>query len=46
MTAEVVYVGYGVTAPELGYDDYAGVDVKGKILLMEPEVPVSPGRQP
>ena len=42
VTAEVVYVGYGVTAPELGYDDYAGVDVKGKIVLMEPEVPVSP----
>jgi hypothetical protein len=42
VTAEVVYVGYGVTAPELGYDDYAGVDVKGKILLMESEVPVSP----
>jgi hypothetical protein len=42
VTAEVVYVGYGVTAPELGYDDYAGVDVKGKIVLMEPEVPVAP----
>lgn len=42
VTAEVVYVGYGVTAPELGYDDYAEVDVGGKILLMEREVPVSP----
>lgn len=42
VTANVVYVGYGVTAPELGYDDYAGVDVKGKIVLMEPEVPVTP----
>ncbi|OGD21034.1 MAG: hypothetical protein A2W03_10135 [Candidatus Aminicenantes bacterium RBG_16_63_16] len=42
VTAEVVYVGYGVTAPELGYDDYAGVDVKGKILLMESEAPVTP----
>lgn len=40
-TAEVVYVGYGTTAPELGYDDYAGVDVKGKIVLMEPEAPVT-----
>jgi hypothetical protein len=38
--AEVVYVGYGITAPELGYDDYAGVDVKGKILLMDPEAPM------
>lgn len=46
VTAEVVYVGYGVTAPELGYDDYAGVDVKGKILLMEREAPVSAGKDP
>jgi hypothetical protein len=42
VTAEVVYVGYGITAPELGYDDYKGVDVKGKIVLMESEVPVGP----
>ncbi|HYA48268.1 MAG TPA: M28 family peptidase [Burkholderiales bacterium] len=42
VTAEVVYVGYGITAPELGYDDYKGVDVKGKIVLMDPEVPVAP----
>ncbi len=46
VTAEVIYVGYGVTAPELGYDDYAGVDVKGKILMMEREVPVSPDDNP
>ena len=38
----MVYVGYGITAPELGYDDYAGVDVKGKIVLIEPEAPVTP----
>jgi len=31
--AEVVFVGYGITAPEYDYDDYAGVDVKGKIVL-------------
>jgi Peptidase family M28/PDZ domain/PA domain len=30
----VVFAGYGVTAPELGYDDYAGLDVTGKIVLM------------
>ncbi len=41
VTAEVVYVGYGITAPELGYDDYKGVNVKGKIVMMEREVPVS-----
>ncbi|MDX9930191.1 MAG: M28 family peptidase [Bacteroidales bacterium] len=42
VTAEVVYAGFGITAPELGYDDYAGIDVKGKIILIEPEAPVSP----
>lgn len=46
ITAEVVYVGYGITAPELGYDDYKGVDVKGKIVLMEREVPVDPDKDP
>ena len=39
--AEVVYAGYGVTAPELGYDDYKSVDVKGKIILIEREIPLS-----
>jgi len=46
VTAEVIYVGYGITAPELGYDDYKGVDVKGKIILMEREAPVSPDDNP
>jgi len=46
ITAEVVYVGYGITAPELGYDEYKGVDVKGKIVLLEREAPVSPDKDP
>jgi hypothetical protein len=46
ITAEVIYVGYGLTAPELGYDDYEGVDVRGKIVLMENEVPVNPDKDP
>jgi Peptidase family M28 len=32
--APVVYVGYGVTAPEQGYDDYQGIDVHGKIVAL------------
>jgi len=44
--AEVVYVGYGISAPELKYDDYKGLDVKGKIVMMEREVPVSPDKEP
>lgn len=39
VSGEVVYVGFGISAPELGYDDYVGTDVKGKILLMETGVP-------
>ena len=31
--APIVFVGYGATAPEYGWDDYAGVDVKGKVVL-------------
>jgi Zn-dependent M28 family amino/carboxypeptidase len=30
----LVFVGYGVTAPERGWDDYKGVDVRGKMLVM------------
>jgi Zn-dependent M28 family amino/carboxypeptidase len=32
--APLLFVGYGVTAPERGWDDYKGVDVRGKILVM------------
>ena len=34
VTASVVFAGYGITAPELGYDDYGGIDAKGKIVLI------------
>ncbi|MDY0200385.1 MAG: M20/M25/M40 family metallo-hydrolase [Tenuifilaceae bacterium] len=37
--AEVVYVGFGITAPNLGYDDYKGIDVKGKIVVFASESP-------
>jgi len=32
VSAPVVFVGFGVTAPDQKYDDYAGVDAKGKIV--------------
>ncbi len=32
--APVVFVGYGITAPDQNYDDYAGVDVRGKIVAV------------
>ena len=40
--SEVVFVGYGVVAPEYGWDDYKEVDVRGKTILMlvnDPQVP-------
>lgn len=39
VTGEMVYVGFGITAPELNWDDYAGIDVKGKIVVMEYGLP-------
>jgi Zn-dependent M28 family amino/carboxypeptidase len=32
--SDVVFVGYGVVAPEYGWDDYKGVDVRGKVVVM------------
>ena len=32
--APLVFAGYGISAPELGYDDYAGLDAKGKIVVL------------
>ena len=40
--SDVVFVGYGVVAPEYGWDDYKGVDVRGKtivVLINDPAVP-------
>ena len=37
--AELVFVGFGVTAPDANYDDYRGLDVKNKIVLMFDSTP-------
>jgi Zn-dependent M28 family amino/carboxypeptidase len=42
--SELVFVGYGIVAPEFGWDDYKGFDVAGKTLVMlvnDPPVPSS-----
>jgi Zn-dependent M28 family amino/carboxypeptidase len=39
--AEIVFVGYGIVAPEYNWDDYKGADLKGKILLMMNDNPDS-----
>jgi Zn-dependent M28 family amino/carboxypeptidase len=44
---ELVFVGYGVVAPEYGWDDYKGVDVKGKtIVMLINDPPVAVGADP
>lgn len=40
--SELVFVGYGIVAPEYGWDDYKGIDVRGKTLVMlinDPPIP-------
>ncbi len=34
LTLDVAFAGYGITAPEFGYDDYAGLDVRTKAVLV------------
>ncbi len=41
IAAPVVFVGFGVSAPDLGYDDYNGVDVRGKIVACFNGAPAS-----
>jgi Zn-dependent M28 family amino/carboxypeptidase len=43
---ELVFVGYGATAPEYKWDDYKGTDVKGKILLVLVNDPPAPASEP
>ncbi len=34
VSGAVIFAGYGITAPEFGYDDYAGLDAAGKVVLI------------
>jgi hypothetical protein len=34
VTSEAAFAGYGITAPPIAYDDYAGLDVRGKVVLV------------
>ena len=44
---EVIFTGYGISATDYGYDDYSGVDVKGKIVLvLRYEPPPNDGKSP
>ena len=41
VSAPLVFVGYGIVAPSLGHDDYANIDVEGKIVVVLSGKPVS-----
>jgi aminopeptidase YwaD len=41
---EVVFAGYGIHAPDLGYDDYAGIDAKGRVVVVFRHSPFSGAR--
>ncbi|RSZ55815.1 M28 family peptidase [Massilia atriviolacea] len=46
MDAELVFVGYGISAPEEGWDDYKGMDVKGKVVVMMVNDPAPTAAEP
>ncbi|MDQ3010268.1 MAG: M28 family metallopeptidase [Acidobacteriota bacterium] len=46
INGEIVFVGYGVHAPEANWDDYKGQDVRGKILLMLVNDPPATATEP
>jgi Zn-dependent M28 family amino/carboxypeptidase len=39
--AEAIFLGHGITAPEFGWDDYQGIDVKGKVVVLFTNEPPS-----
>ena len=43
---ELVFVGYGVTAPEYRWDDFKGMDLRGKVLLVLVNDPPAPASEP
>jgi hypothetical protein len=45
-SGEVVFVGHGITAPEFEWDDYAGVDVTGKVVMVFDGEPMATETEP
>lgn len=45
-SAELVFVGYGIDAPEVGWNDFAGVDVRGKYIMILVNDPPAPPEEP
>ncbi len=45
LTAPVVFVGYGISEPSVGFDELKGLNLKGKIVLLLSDAP-GPGQSP
>ncbi len=45
VTAPALFAGYGIAAPELGYDDYEGIDAKGKVVVVLRHAPAYEDRK-
>lgn len=45
-TGEIVFVGHGIVAPEFNWNDYAGVNMKGKVALIMVNDPPAPPEEP
>ena len=46
LDSELVFVGYGINAPEEGWDDFKGMDVKGKVIVMMVNDPAPTAAEP
>jgi Zn-dependent M28 family amino/carboxypeptidase len=46
VNAEIVFVGYGSAAPEFNWDDFKGMDVRGKVLMVLVNDPPAPRNEP
>lgn len=46
LSGEIVFIGYGISAPENNWDDFKGVDVRGKVLLMMVNDPPATATEP
>jgi Zn-dependent M28 family amino/carboxypeptidase len=44
--SEIVFVGYGIVAPEYNWDDYKGIDCRGKVLMMMVNDPPATSAEP
>jgi len=45
VTAPALFAGYGIAAPDLGYDDYEGIDAKGKVVIVLRHAPAYDDRE-